>query len=210
MTVTTPEGDETMLFEIYDEESMRIMTTESKGSTKSTEQIILVDGRWMLTKGVKIEKGYEIEALDVPVLMLRVALELLRAAAPDGPSTLKSKSQVDVHEAHQSIKISTMSASGGIPAPWSVKGIIEPVAPDKVAFELTVRGGEQPLHFVGTWQKDQTPPILPGDLALEGWRVFSIGPYTVTKGRETIIDYGAQPANTQARTIAELKAQSTK
>jgi hypothetical protein len=61
---------------------------------------MLINGQrqWMLVKNVPIERGYEIDALDMPVLNLKLVLELLRAAAPGGPGQLKEKTTFDVKE----------------------------------------------------------------------------------------------------------------
>jgi hypothetical protein len=69
---------------------------------------------WMLTKNVPLEKGYEIDALDGPVLTLKLVTELLRVAVPDGPNAITKSTAVNLHERIKSIEVNTASASGGV------------------------------------------------------------------------------------------------
>jgi hypothetical protein len=60
--------------------------------------VINGQSQWMLAKNVPLEKGYEIDALDGVVLNLKLVLELLRAAAPGGPTGIKQKTTLDTKE----------------------------------------------------------------------------------------------------------------
>jgi hypothetical protein len=68
------------------------MDTVEKGK-KQIAELMVINGQsqWMLAKNVPLEKGYEIDALDGAVLGLKLALELLRAAAPGGPHGNKAE-----------------------------------------------------------------------------------------------------------------------
>lgn len=198
--------DATAVYEIGGNQDLRIkMDTNAKGK-RDSEEIILINGQrqWLLAKNVPMEKGYEIDGLDVPVLNLKLVLELLRAVAPGGPSQIKEKTSFDVKEDARSISVSTASANGGLKAPWSLKATIEPTGADQVSFELTAKHKET-MHVTGTWQRDVTPPVLGDEITLEGWKILSVGPIKRTDGNETILDYGAQTSKQHPKTLGELR-----
>ena len=199
----------TIFYEISGNQDLKItMNTAEKGK-KQIAELMVINGQsqWMLAKNVPLEKGYEIDALDGAVLGLKLALELLRAAAPGGPSAIKQKSIFDVKEDSRSIAVNTASASGGLEAPWTLHAIIEPISADQWSFELVAKHGET-MHISGTWQKDAAPPVFADDLSLEGWQVLSIGPIKTTDGNSTILDYGAQISKSHPKTLGELRTMS--
>jgi hypothetical protein len=79
--------------------------------------IAMVGGRVMLTKGLKLERGYEIDALDGPVLSMQLVLHLLDRVFPKGPSSIPQGQQIDRKDPI-AIRYATPSASGRIAAPW--------------------------------------------------------------------------------------------
>jgi len=196
----------TILYEISGNQDLKItMDTVEKGN-KQTAEMMVINGQsqWMLAKNVPLEKGYEIDALDGAVLSLKLALELLRAAAPGGPTGIKQKSIFDVKEERRSIAVNTASASGGLEAPWTLHAVIEPISADEWSFELVAKHGET-MHISGTWRKDAAPPTFADDLSLAGWQVLSIGPIKTTDGNSTILDYGAQTSKNHPKTLGELR-----
>lgn len=195
-----------MVYEISSNQDLRITMDAKVEGKREIGTIMLVNGQrqWMLAKNVPMEKGYEIDALDMPVLNLKLVLELLRAAAPSGPSQIKEKTTFDVKEETRSIAVSTASANGGLEAPWSLKATIEPTGVDQVSFELTAKHKDI-MHVTGTWQRDVNPPTLSDDLALEGWKILSVGPMRTTDGNETILDYGAEASKQHPKTLGELR-----
>src|SRR5581483_772258 len=173
-------------------------------------QIMLVNGRhpWMLAKNVALEPGQEIDTLDGPVLNLRMALELLRAAAPSGPGKIKERTEFHLNEQKRSITVNTASASAGIDAPWTLDAVIEPVTPDEWSFELNVKHDE-PIRLSGTWlRKEPENPVFSDQMPLDGWQVLSIGPTKVTTANGTVYDYGAQISRRHPSTLGELRKMS--
>jgi len=202
---------DTVLYEISGNQDLKItMETVEKGK-KQIAEMMVINGpsQWMLAKHVPLEKGYEIDALDGVVLNLKLVLELLRAAAPGGPTGIKQKTTFDVKEDRRSILVNTASASGGLEAPWTLHAIIEPVGGDQWSFDLLAKHGET-IHIAGTWQKDATPPTFGDDLSLEGWQIFSIGPIKTTEGNSTILDYGAQISQKHPETLGQLRKMSAR
>jgi hypothetical protein len=196
----------TILYEISANQDLKItMDTVEKGKKQIAEMMVINgQSQWMLAKNVPLEKGYEIDPLDGVVLNLKLILELLRAAAPGGPTGIKQKTTFDVKEDSRSIAVNTASASGGLEAPWTLHAIIEPASADQWSFELVAKHGET-IHINGTWQKEATPPTLGDDVSLEGWQILSIGPIKTTDGNSTILDYGAQVSQKHPKTLGELR-----
>jgi len=199
-----------MIYEISGNQDLKINMKTTEHGKQQTGEIMLINGQrqWMLAKNLPLEKGYEIDALDVPVLSLKLTLELLRAAAPRGPSQIKDKTTFNVHEELRSIAVNTASASGGLEAPWSLQATIEPTAEDQSSFELTAKHKET-MHLSRTWQKETIPPAFGDDLPLDGWQIFTIGPIKTTDRNGTILDYGAQISNQQPKTLGELRKVAT-
>lgn len=200
----------TTLYEFADNEDVRITVQIQEKGRRESGQIMLINGRcqWMLAKGMPLDEGYEIDALDVPVLDLKLALELLRAAVPGGPSEIKEKMALDVKENSLPITVNTASANGGLEAPWVLHAIIEPTAANEWSFELTVKSGEETMQMSGTWQK-ATPSVFGDDMLLDGWQILGIGPIVRKEGTSTILDYGAQPSTKRAKTLGELRRMTT-
>jgi hypothetical protein len=195
------------LYELSGNGDMRVtIDATGQGKHESGEvMLIMAQRQWMLAKGIPLEEGYEIDVLDGPVLDLQLALELLRAAVPNGPSGIKEKTTLDVKEDSRPMTVSTASASGGFEAPWSLHATIAPSAEGQWSFELSVKDTEGTMRMSGTWQKAATPPAFADDMPLDGWQILRIGPIKRTEGNSTIFDYGAQPSDTTAKTLGELR-----
>lgn len=196
----------TTFYEFGVNQDLRITMVATEKGKQQTTEIMLINGKcqWMLAKGMALEKGYEIDALDVPVLNLKFAMELLRAAAPGGPGDIKKKTTFDIHENTRSIAVNTASADGGLEAPWTLQAVIEPTAADQWSFDLSASHGET-IHFSGTWQKEATPPPFGDDISLDGWQVFILGPMKRAEENATIYDYGAEAIKQHPKTIGELR-----
>ncbi len=196
----------TILYEISSNQDLKItMVTEEKGK-KQIGELMVINGQsqWMLAKNVPMEKGYEIDALDGVVLNLKLVLELLRAAAPGGPTGIMQKTTFDVKEDSRPIAVNTASASGGLEAPWTLHAVIEPTSADQWSFEVLAKHGRT-IHMSGTWQKEAAPPTFGDNLSLYGWQILSIGPIKTTDGSSTILDYGAQISQKHPKTLGELR-----
>lgn len=200
------DGAVTVLYEISGNQDLRITIVSEEKGKKEVGELMLINGQsqWMVTRNVPLEKGYEIDALDDVVLNLKLALELLRAAAPGGPTGIRQKTTFDVKENRRSIAVNTASASGGLEAPWTLHAVIEPTSADQWSFDLLAKHGEV-IHMSGTWQKETTPPTFGNDIALDGWQIFGIGPTKTTNENGTILDYGAQASPRRPKTLGELR-----
>lgn len=177
-----------------------------EGGKKQVGEMMVINGQhqWMLARNMPLEKGYEIDPLDGLVLNLKLALELLRAAAPDGPTGIREKATFDIREDRRAIAVSTASASGGIAAPWTLHAVIEPIDETQWSFELLAKSTET-IDLRGTWQKEPAPATFPDDFPLDGWQILSIGPIKTTDGKSTILDYGAQISSRAPKTLGDLR-----
>src|SRR4051794_34477717 len=100
-----------------DDFSIDIENVSGTGGT-----IIVVGGRAMLMKGVEHEMGYEIDALDGPVLMHQLVTTLLDQAFPNGPTSVGDSVPIKLVQKERAIRIATMSAGGRLEAPWTLTG----------------------------------------------------------------------------------------
>jgi hypothetical protein len=205
----------TFTIELGQSDDASVVINDPSAVGQQETRILLVAGRWMVTKGLIIEPGYEIDALDGPVLVMQTVTLLLDKAVPAGPDTIQSQIAIDLIEKLQSLRVNTQSAEGEYPAPWQVKGTVVRRSPTIIAFDLNFvckaedTGGTQSIHYAGTWERDPVTPALSEQMSLKGWQVFWVGP---SKRRDrdgaTIIDYGAQQRNAGYATLADLRKAS--
>jgi len=199
-------------YEIFSPQDARITTTE-KG--KPSSQVMLVRGQWMLSKGEKLSQFEAIDALDVPVLLLKTVLGALCRAVPQGPGAIKEKKDLNMVETKESISIQAGWARGDVEAPWALKGSIQPDGSGLQSFDLHLEPRKQAagiiLNMQGTWKQDAPAPAAEDAMPLKDWKVFKIGPFKRPEGpSSTIIDYGAMPADVHARQLGELRSLSPK
>lgn len=201
---------------VLDQETTDIQVDSEMSDGTKTEKgrILVVGGRVMAMQGPSVEPGYEIDLLDAPILEWQLVTRLLGRALPDGPPKVPGVRQIDFAEEHTGIKLATPSAGGTVPAPWRVVGDVKTLAPDAVEFhlQLTVRQKAAPADessafdqvFVGRLSKIANAKI-DGALSLEGWSVFGLGAQTRTTAEGTIVDYGAGPASSAYKSVADIR-----
>ena len=174
----------------------------------------LVGGQVMLSKGLTLEPGYEIDALDAPVLSMRLVMIVLKRVFPKGPDQVVGPTEVD-HTEWVGIKYATPSASGYIPAPWHVKGEVSRRADGTLPFELALsfptqaqdkQSGSLTLNMKGELGVLGRPVFRDTD-SLEGWTTYGLGLQQTTQEGGTLLDYGAGPQEaTRYRTIGDVRA----
>ena len=172
-------------------------------------QVGLVGGRVMIVRGLKLEPGAEIDAMDGPVLSMRLALVVLGRLFPNGPHTVLGLQRV-TRDDEVGIQFSTPTAVGSIGAPWRVSGSVENYNTDVVNFDLTltVPARNGPKGATGTVRlkgrlSARTGPVFRDDMRLDGWTVLTLGRVARPGGATT---FGAKrEPGTDVRTIAELR-----
>lgn len=200
----------------FDKESLDIQidVEVSDGKKIAKGKIFMVGGRVMVTRGPVTEPGYEIDALDAPVLEQELVFRLLGAALPSGPEEIKGVRKIDYKSDKTGIQFATPSAQGLISAPWHVTGDVNVIAPNVVEYHLRLtaastgnpagQGGEYAANFSGSLSK-VTSAKIDDSTSLVGWNVFGVGVQSRKAGNGTAIDYGAAPAPTPYKTVADIR-----
>lgn len=202
----------TWKLESNDDGDLMLECDERQGSAIEKGAIIVVSGRAMLTRGLKLAKGYEIDALDGRMLTIKLVLTLLSRAFPDGPGSVGVRSSINLVENQLPISINTVSAGGEIPPPWTLKGHAGLSASGIAQFDMsfTHSNPDKPnenetMRFAGTWQLGTTSLVIADDFPLKDWQIYSLGPIKVDTGNGgTIYDYGAGRMKRFA-TLGELR-----
>jgi hypothetical protein len=144
----------------------------------------LVGGRILITRGMELARGQEIDALDGPVLTVKLLYAVLARAFPDGPQSIPASKQVDLHESEVGIRFSTASASGHILPPWQARGSVK--KPDDSRLEVDLRlagssadpnvraGDKVDMRFQGTLRK-RSSAVYDEAMPLADWKVYGAG-----------------------------------
>lgn len=188
---------------------LRVDVDSRWGRTTMKGSIALIGGRTMLSRGLDLERGYEIDALDAPVLAFQLAMILMTRVFPEGPGRIDSEQLID-HRGEQPIRLATQSAGGTIPAPWTLKGRIRKLPDGSLPFELafawTGESGGSEVQMSGSFGMREGP-VFEDSASLEGWKVYGVGPQKYEREGSTILDYGARPEQAgDLRTIADIRA----
>jgi hypothetical protein len=195
---------------------LRIDVDIDMGKEPSRGTIGMIAGRTMIVRGLKLERGTEIDALDGPMLSMRLLLALLNRTVPGGPDALKGPQKIDFSEPRVGIQFATPSAEGHITAPWRVVGTIDRPTPETVGFDLHLTGdtrdplgrASDPIDMVFTGRlATRKAPVFQEGMSLAGWQVYGIGPKIIKKGGSTMLDYGASEDSAGAKgTVADVRA----
>jgi hypothetical protein len=200
----------------FDKESLDIqIDVEVWDGRKLTKgKIFMVGGRVLATRGPVAKPGYEMDALDAPVLELQLLFRLLGSALPDGPAGTHGTRSIDFKSENTGIQFATPSAEGFISAPWRVNGDVNVVAPNVVEYRLTLTaagtggpagpGKGYAANFAGRLSKVASAKI-DDSMSLAGWNLFGVGVQARKEGGSTTIDYGASPASVEYKTVADIR-----
>jgi hypothetical protein len=187
---------------------VRIEVASAFAGKSEKGEMIVVGGKILLAKDLEFSPGAEIDTLDGPTLEVQLLLKLLSKAVPGGPSQARLSQVVALKQQNEPIEVSTRSASGTYPVPWSLNGSLKREGSNRLAFTLTFTflQAPGPISFAGTWEKASVAPVLPDSMSVVGWRAFKIGPYSKQDSHGTIFDYGAQELSTKFKTLGEARA----
>jgi len=187
-------------------------TPGAKGRMKGS--IMLVGGEAIAAKGFTPEPGFEVDPLDVAIVNLKILTQLLDAAVPGGPAALKGRQVVDKREEKSAIEAFTPSASARFNVPWTLKGGVERVDANTIAFrlDLDVPGGDKPGErarwtFSGTASGTQKGRVLDDAMSLSGWTAYRLGPTKSAKPQShTTLRFGATKLPGPFATLKDLRA----
>ena len=82
---------------LFDHETLDVSIDVAAHGTKEpmAGNVGLVGGQVMLSKGLTLEPGYQIDALDAPVLSMRLVMIVLKRVFPKGPDQVVGPTEVD-------------------------------------------------------------------------------------------------------------------
>jgi len=197
-------------FATSDNGDTKIVTLRTPRQKATASTILLINGRWMVAKDLHVGSGYEIDALDLAALHVQLVTNLLAHVFPQGPASVAGRQSIAFTEKERALSVSTRSASGSYPAPWSLKGVVDRSSAAKVAFDVVFdfssAGRSQPTALKGTLERISPSPVLADDLPLAGWKIYALGPYSKRAEGTTILDYGANRVDPKFATLGELRA----
>ena len=175
--------------------------------------IMMVAGRVMVSKGLTLKPGAEVDALDEPLLTLILVGKVLARALPAGPTSVNSLHRVSHVDTASGIQYATPSAEGFIPPPWSVEGSVKPGPNRSYEFDLLLKWFSADtadarhaaaMSLKGNL-KHQAEFRLDDSMMLEGWSVFNLGPSADQSKGRTRLEYVAKPATQPSRTIGDIR-----
>ena len=171
--------------------------------------LIILLGKVMLSNGLILKRNHEIDAVDTPVIMLQLLLNLLYQSVPKGPQTVGNELTINHTELTTPIRVTTKSASAFFNTPWSVSGTLSKGPQDVIAYDLKFnakldKGAYYLIKMNGKLHQEDTA-VLENTMNLEGWEIYDIGPYSHQANSKARINYGASKSFSKAKTLGELR-----
>ncbi len=143
--------------------------------------ILLVGGRALLSRGLDLPRGMEVNAVDAPVMAMKLVIVVLAHAVPVAPETIGKERAIRLREEKVGLRFSTPTAAGVLLPPWTVEGKLGKAANGDIVYDLHVAGGTAdgyarkgpPIdtRFTGRFSNVRTP-ILDDTMALASWTVY--------------------------------------
>lgn len=200
---------------LFDHSTLDVSIDMATHGTKEpmTGTVAVVGGQVMLTKGLNLHPGYEIDALDAPVLSMRLVMIVLNRVFPKGPDGIVGTQKIDRTD-KVGIKYATQSASGYIAAPWHVTGKVSKLANGSVSYDIALsfpaQQQDNPNNKMTVYMKGEFSvlghSVFSDTDSLDGWTTYGLGPQQTKQGSSTILDYGAKPQEAaDYRTIGDIR-----
>jgi hypothetical protein len=210
LTVPGQDGAANTRLEVGANGDARVTVDTREGSSHTMGTIILIAGRWMLTRGFAPTPGAEIDELDAAALSTQLLMKLLEAGLPKGPPTPGSPQHFSFSEKTVPLEVATTSASGKYGAPWSIDGTASVKAPGapatyRLRFTFSNEGRATTMNLAGNVADPTSPVSFPDSMTLSEWTIHKIGPYQQQLPDGTRYDYGAWPQTPKATTVGELR-----
>ena len=165
--------------------------------------LLLVEGRAVLSRGFGKYEAEGAASLDAAALMMQLTLRLLERSEPAGPSAISTERDIEVEDTINHINLVTGTAVGGFRAPWSISGKIVPAGETLRRFDLRFSfsvgapgaAQETSMRLKGLADYTETEFPLKGSDSLEGWKLDWRNP-----------DDGAAAVAGEAKTLDQLRA----
>ena len=191
---------------------MRIGIEEQTPQGTSATEILLISGRFMASRGSKLEKGYEIDTVDAAALSWQIAGQILGRASPGDPARLRAPVRIALAENRVPIHVVTSSAEETFDPPWSAQGRINPIGNSRVDFEIVFAfrnpmppSAAMEMRYSGRWERSPTSPALPDSMSLDGWSIYALGAQRRRDKDGVAVDFGASPLPQRFSTVGELR-----
>lgn len=169
---------------------------ENRAGRIDAGTFLLIDGA-LIVRDARLEPGKEIDAMNGPLLMLQLVLQLLDRSVPGGPGALTKDVRVDVSDNNRSIAVSGIGAEGEFFAPWRLTGTIGPASKGIVKFELdfssAIRGqsgARYETSIAGIWENTAPPVVFQDTMNLRGWQVYRFKPVVRQRGAINAVGLG--------------------
>lgn len=196
-------------FEVAREGDARIAVERREGSRHTAGTILLIGGRWMLTRGFAAAAS-EIDSLDRAALDSQLLIVLLTAALPDGPPSPGQPQHVRFAEKTNPIRMTTASTSAEYRAPWTVVGTVtvpaaEAAADFQLSFTYSDQGVARTVDLAGSAGITKSPLDLPDSMKLAGWKIRRLPQSLESSLSAAPADASAPPEAQRAATLGELR-----
>ena len=203
-------GSASARFEVAANGDARIAVELRDAGTHTTGTILLIAGRWMLTRGFTAKAGKELEALDVAALNSQLVIVLLTAVLPEGRPAPGPPQHVRFAEKVKPIRIATASTSTEYHAPWTVTGSVTvPEADAPASYQLSFTYSEQgvarTLDFAGSVADAKSPVELPDSMKVAGWKIRRLSPTPQASSSGTQTGASAHQSPRKVETLGELR-----
>lgn len=179
---------------------IRLDRREDRAGRPESGTLLLIDGA-LLARDARLPVGKELDAMNGPLLVLQLVLQLLERSVPGGPAQLVKDVKIDIAEPSRAISVSGIGAEGEFGAPWRLTGTIGPGGKGIVKFELdfvsSVRGssgGRYETAIAGIWQNTPPPVVFEDAMSLGGWQVYRIRPVVRARGAVNTVTLGTSAA----------------
>jgi hypothetical protein len=191
----------TWRFERTEANDIRLTLDEQRKAGPQRGTVMIIGQKALLTRELTLARaGGLMPAVDGPTLLLNLTLRMLERAVPDGPQSVRRERTVSVKDGQSPISIETPSAKGVFLAPWQLTGKVARRG-DDVEFDLLLVSrsrsdakGTNNTVLRGSWRNEERmPPVLPDDVALQGWSLHAIVGVPKEVNRQQAIVYDAIP-----------------
>lgn len=169
---------------------------ENRAGKIEAGAFLLIDGA-LIVRDTRLEPGKELDAMNGPLLMLQLVLQLLERSVPGGPSKLTHDMRVDVSEPSRAIAVTGVGADGEFAAPWRLTGNVGPAGKGIVKFELefssSIRGQSGARYatgIAGVWQNAPPAVVFQDSMNLRGWQVYRFKPVVRQRGAVNTVGLG--------------------
>jgi len=195
-----------MEFVSYDATNTYVRAYEGPARTDKGS-LWLIDGQYLLLKGVNAPKGHEIDALDSASIMFQLLIHIFAEALPQGPSAIQKKTSISLSSNRKPIRLKTNSGECEYRHPWRAKGYVDRSKDGGLLFDIEFKCSsakgktlDQCMKASGTREaKDMARP--PDSEVIESRSQFELGRFN----EGGVIDYKARPIEKPFKTLGELR-----